>query len=142
MKNWEFYEEELKKYSLHFAMTNNKLCSCAELPCQECAFYRGEACLCDGARIRFLYQEHKELVVLTDDEKALCKLLGRGWLARDRDGKLLWFNIKPTEKTSLKWIVKSLDLYFYAIITKVFPQCKFDFIKWEDEEPWEVKVDD
>lgn len=27
-------------------------------------------------------------------------------------------------------------------LNKLFPQCKFDFIKWEDKEPWEVKVND
>lgn len=140
MKNWEFYEEELKKYSLHFAMTDNKLCSCAELPCQECAFYRGEACLCDGARIRFLYQEHKEPVVLTDDEKTLCKLLGRGWIARDKNGDLWWYENKVNEKNSSAWVATGTGLN--VNMNRFFPQCKFNFIKWKDEEPWEVKVDD
>jgi hypothetical protein len=137
MKNWEFYEKELKEYNLSFAMKDNKIYSCRELDCPECAFYRPK-CSCNELTMKWLYQEHKEPIVLTDDEKSLCKLLGRGWIARDNDDdNLYWYEIKPKKKNFSAWLALSR-----MCIGMVFPQCKFEFIKWEDEEPWEVKIDD
>lgn len=138
MKNWEFYEEEIKKHKLAFAMKDNQVYSCASTPCEKCIFDMGESCTCDVAKVRWLYQEHKELVLLTDDEKVLCKLLGRGWIARDKNGNLYWYLNKPN-KTGIDWMEQNLE---YISISTVFPQCKFNFITWEDEEPWEVKVND
>ena len=140
MKNWEFYEEELKKYGFAFTMEDNQICSCAFVSCDRCMFDMGEANSCDVPRMKWLYQEYKEPVVLTDDEKSLCKLLGRGWIARDKNGKLYWFENKPTSKINAEWITSIAGTIIN--IDSVFLQCKFDFIKWEDEEPWEVKIDD
>lgn len=140
MKNWEFYEKELRTYGISFAMEDNQMCSCAFTSCDRCMFSMSESCLCNVTRIEWLYQEYKEPIVLTDDEKALCKLLGRGWIARDKNGKLYWFENKPTNKINAEWITSITGTIIN--IDSVFPQCKFDFIKWGDEEPWEVKVDD
>lgn len=138
MKNWEFYEEELKKYSLVFAMKDNQIYSCGSVSCDKCAFGVNYPRNCMEAKVKWLYQEHKEPVVLTEDEKALCKLFGRGWIVRDKDGNLYWYETKPEKKNLSTWFASSRRM----CTGMVFPQCKFDFIKWEDEEPWEVKVDD
>lgn len=142
MKNWEFHEEEVKEYGFTFGMKNNKIYSCRELYCTECAFYT-PGCLCTNSVMKWLYEEHKEPVVLTDDEKALCKLLGRGWIARDKDDSLYQYENKPRRKSDQKWLVCD-GLYndLSLRLNRIFPQCKFEFVKWEDEEPWEVKVDD
>lgn len=137
MKNWEFYKEGLKKYEFDFALKDNQICSCAEVPCYECAFCMGEELLCDKAKVKWLYQDYKEPVVLTNDEKALCRLLSRGWIARDKDEELFWHSTIPT-KTNMDWLGKNSA---YMSIYTIFPQCKFNFIKWEDDEPWEVKID-
>lgn len=139
MKNWEFYEKELRTYGLSFAMEDNQMCSCAFASCDRCMFSMSESCPCDATRVKWLYQEYKEPVVLTDDEKALCKLLGRGWIARDKNGNLWWYENRPKEKFIDVWPTPKNSTF---IELDAFPQCKFDFIKWEDEEPWEVKVDD
>lgn len=136
MKNWEFYEEELKNMDL---LSLWKIIKYAFVLCDRCMFDMGEANSCDVPRMKWLYQEYKEPVVLTDDEKSLCKLLGRGWIARDKNGKLYWFENKPTNKINAEWITSIAGTIIN--IDSVFPQCKFEFIKWEDEEPWEVKVD-
>lgn len=140
MKNWEFYEKELKSYNFDFALTDDKIYSCSEIPCSGCAFDLGVLHTCNEAKVKWLYQEHKEPIVLTEDEKSLCKLLGRGWIARDMNGDLWWYEVKPEKKSSSAWILPSV--LTNSRIGIVFPQCKFEFIKWEDEEPWEVKVSD
>ena len=138
MKNWDFHEEELKKYGTAFALKDNQICSCFDTACEKCAFYmRGGTC--DKHKMEWLYQEHKEPVVLTDDEKALCKLLCRGWIARDEYDDLRWYEHKPY-KGDCKWIRTRQSRC--VNIGGIFPQCKFEFIEWEDDEPWEVQVDD
>ena len=120
-------------------MEDNQICSCAFVLCDRCMFDMGEANSCDATRIEWLYQEYKEPVVLTDDEQALCKLLGRGWIARDKNDNLYWYDHKP-DRYYNTWMQTSQLRCKY--LGDIFSQCKFDFIKWEDEEPWEVKVDD
>lgn len=139
MKNWEFYEKELKKYNFYFAMKDNQIYQCLNLPCEDCAFYVHKGISCNETKTKWLYQEHKEPIVLTDDEKTLCNLLGRGWIARDECDYLHWYEHKPY-KGDCTWIRTRQSRC--VNIGGIFPQCKFEFIKWEDEEPWEVKVDD
>lgn len=136
MKNWEYNEEFVKKNPL-FAVVKGKLVQCVDTSCEECDF--GGLNCCSISRMKFLYQEYDEPVVLTDDEKSLCKLLCGGWIARDSDGKLWWYKKKPTKGTVGSWLDRSGSA---SEISSPFPQCKFDFIRWEDEEPWEVKVND
>jgi hypothetical protein len=136
MKNWEFYEKFVKNNPL-FAVVKGKLVQCVDTSCEECDF--GGMNCCSISRIEFLYQDYKEPVVLTDDEKTLCKMIGRGWIARDLDGKLWWYKTKPTKRTVGTWSNRSVIV---ADISDAFPQCKFEFIKWGDDEPWEVQIDD
>lgn len=133
MKNWEFYEEEIKENNFIFGVIDDEIVRCLSANCGKCSF---KNISCGTQRLRFLYQEHKK-IRLTDDEKALCKLLGRGWIARDKNGNLYWYINKPN-KTDIDWIEREE----YVSIDITFPQCKFDFIKWEDDKPWEVQVDD
>lgn len=137
MKNWEFYEEQIKKCDYNFGMENNEIFDCSDKPCRRC-YFSSIHDLCEKSRIKFLYQEH-ETIHLTDDEKTLCRMIGGGWITRDSDGELWWYKKKPTKGTVGSWLDRSGSA---LEISSPFPQCKFDFIKWEDEEPWEVKVDD
>ena len=136
MKNWEFYEKELRKYRFAFAMRDNQICCCLDVACDKCAFDPDITKSCSEAKMKWLYQEHKEPVVLTEDEKSLCKLFGRGWIVRDKDDCLHWHERKPY-KGDCKWIQTRQSRR--VNIGGIFSQCKFEFIKWEDEEPWEVE---
>lgn len=142
MKNWEFHREGLEKYFFVFGMKqDNKMCWCSEMYCNECIFNKKNPLYgCNKTKIEWLYQEHKEPVVLTDDEKALCKLLNKnGYIARDSNNKLFYYPVKP-HKNNISWGCEHDK--FIISINDSFPTCKFDFIKWEDEEPWEVKIND
>ncbi len=138
MKNWDFYGEQVRE-NPYFAYTKRKIRPCTLTECSECDFF-WEDDDCASCRIKFLYQDYKEPIVLTDDEKALCKLLGRGWIARDKNGDLYWHFANPL-KTSMYWGSKNAEYIPILPIHTIFPQCKFEFIKWEDEEPWEVPHD-
>ena len=138
MKNWEKYEKEIKRIgvvSVAVSLNTRKPVKCTELSCDKCLLRnRGSEC---GhlALTDWLYSDYKEPVVLTDDERKLCELLGKGWIARDEDDALYYYQARPKKK-EYTWH----DCTRNGKISGLFPQCKFAFIKWEDEEPWEVKV--
>lgn len=73
MKNWDFYEEDVRAYEARFAIVDGKITGCSNGICCFCDFDNedNDPTQCWDKRLEFLYQEHKEPAVLTDDEKAL-----------------------------------------------------------------------
>lgn len=142
MKNWEFYEKELRNCDSLDAIAitkSGKMVKCVDINCGVCACHSSNGECSQDKIIEFLYQEHKERIALTEDEQTLCNLLGMGWITRDKNGNLYWYAKKPEKDFgNYQWYYNGVS--FVIEITKAFPQCKFDFIKWEDEEPWRVQV--
>lgn len=143
MKNWEKYEKELKEIGLrNIAILKNsdKVANCALTSCNDCSLYNIEID-CVKNLTKWLYSEYREPVVLTEDERKLCELLGRGWIARDKNGNLYWCSEKPfKDMVGEFWLVNDGDSLG---VNDIFPQCKFNFIKWEDredQEPWEIRI--
>lgn len=136
MKNWKKYEKEIKEFGLAFAVLkgSNEVVGCSiknPFGCEECLFYEDNSC--GKGKSKWLYSDYKEPVVLTDDEQKLCELLSEGWIARDENGDVYFYVFKPR---------KGVNMWLEGVgtnITGLFPQCKFEFIKWEDEEPYSVK---
>lgn len=132
MKNWEKYEEAIKEIGFSFAVlkSSNEVVDCAigrRFSCNECLFVDEPGYTCEDDRVKWLYSEYKEPVVLTDDERKLCELLGDGWIARDKSGKIFYYNEEPFKN-------KETELWgtCYEINISVgFPQCKFEFINWK-----------
>ena len=73
----------------------------------------------------------------TDKQKEIfkaLKVLGFNWMARDKDNPVIAFDIKP-ERHSFAWYsakCKQAELFTNSM------QETFDFIKWEDAEPFEI----
>lgn len=141
MKNWEFYEKELRDCDSLDAIAitkSGKMVECVDINCGVCAFHFSNGGCGQDKIIEFLYQEHEERIALTEDEQMLCSLLGRGWIARDKNGNLYWYEKKPTKDfDDYQWCSSGEAGVFK--ITKAFLQCKFNFIQWKDKEPWEVR---
>lgn len=88
---------------------------------------------CDKKTKEWFEQEYK--VLITEDEKAILKCLEERWkwIARDENGILLVYQSKP-KKYGSKWSAD--DGYFYIMR---FRNCLFQFIKWEDKEPYLIE---
>ena len=135
MKNFEFYKDEILKMCREgdgvrvFALANpNKLYKHNGNPC----------CSCSCELLEWLYSEHVEKPKLNKYEKNFLELLGTGWIAKDQNLGLYMYAERPV-KTYTTWDSKfGADINFNKI-RKFNPQIKFDFIKWEDEEPWSVE---
>ena len=80
-----------------------------------------------------LLWERKENLKLTEDEKAILKVLLNEkykWIARDKNGCLYVYASKP-EKVITIWEGSGLPMIpFYNL---------FQFIQWEDEEPYSIE---
>lgn len=87
----------------------------------------------------WLYAEHIEKHTLNKYEHALCEALQTGWIARDRGGTIYGY---PTEekprKTGNIWEWTDNLVKIYSLLA-LNPEIEFDFIRWEDEEPWSVE---
>lgn len=83
--------------------------------------------------LKILLSERKEKPELTDDEKVILRNADPiyEYIARDEDGKLYIYREKP-KKDCFKWHSRG------AVSFYVFKKL-FQFIKWEDEEPWNIK---
>lgn len=73
-------------------------------------------------------------IKLTEEEKMYIKILGDiwKWIARDRSGFLCVHQEKP-EKAGVIWKCSHGGLETVSLFNE--EKIKFDFIKWEDEEP-------
>ena len=81
-----------------------------------------------------LLWERKEEPKLTEDEKVILRNLPKGykWIARDSSGMVYIYTQRPT-KLSCIWSGNS----FGGIVIPF--DYLFQFIKWEDEEPYSIE---
>ena len=141
MINAEFYKEELRKIinedgEIAVDKKTRKPIRCFGTECKDCYLYTIEGKNDCGIKgYKWLLTEHKEYPVLTKFQYELLNKAyekGMQWLSRDSDCDLLMWVSKP-EKTKHQW--DSTDNC--ALIAKIFDD--FNFIKWEDEEPWSIQ---
>ena len=81
----------------------------------------------------WLEQEYQEPITLTDDEKVILKNLPREyeWIAKDESGRLFLYLSMP-QKSGVWWQSESAEFNF-----SMFGDL-FQFIKWEDENPYNI----
>ena len=131
MKNWEYYECNIKAYGIdNFTIKkDNKCADCRKTNCNECRFNDKDA-NCGQRRAEWLYEEFKEPIRLTCLEYELLKYFSyeHKYISRDIDDKLYIYVKKPT-KTSMVWRTDNKFVRFDTF------KNLFQFIKWSDEEP-------
>lgn len=136
MLNAEYYKEKIKKVGLAFGFVNGEIVPCSETDCNECEFQRDYVKGCSLKTIEWLISEYKESVTLTAREKHLVECLSGGFIARDKNGALFWYQEKPLKGWET-WDRQTGTAYcklWHAMFGDPFP-----FIKWEDKEPWSVE---
>ena len=130
--------EKIKKEILNFNNANDALrcylarvttkqsnidgCCSPNLRCEECL------------KVSFidLWEEYKKPVKLTKFEYEYLKVAkkeGFNFIARDKNDNLYLYSSKAW-KSSFRWISEGRTM---CVFDKLFK-----FVKWEDEEPWEI----
>jgi len=134
MKEFEYWKNEILKIAEtgRLALRDNKPVRCGSLSCTECGFFRNNECY-ESRKIKWLYAEHVERSTLTKKERMLCELIETGWIARDKNGKIYWYTNKPERRVD-KWMIQE-----GSIDNLIRFGCSFDFIHWEDCQPWSVE---
>lgn len=101
---------------------------CENHNCGECDFYKNKEEI-----LKILLSQHKEKPKLTDDEKAILRNIEPKFkfIARDEDGELYVYREKTIKKGDI-WTDHCGNANFRAF------NHLFQFVKWEDEEPWNI----
>lgn len=153
MKNREKFAKEILDIACKggsVAVTrDNKVVCCNDIYCESCIFDsykhigRSQACY-DRVR-EWAESEYVEKPKITLREEKFLSLLILKWkyLVRGKDKSLYVFNSLPIKETDgwsqRNYIIENgttCDCYY--ISKKLFGDL-FDFIKWEDEEPWSIE---
>ena len=138
MKNFEKYIDEFSKRIESclgcngiYRIVHHKMCKCEEQVssryCEKCEFYNMNS-------KQWLLAEYQEPIKLSHDEYVILKNLPKDceWITRNRYGDLLIYREKPYKSVNI-WDCDNDDgCEFYAF------NHLFQFIKWEDEEPYEI----
>lgn len=137
MTNFEYYKEKIldfaSKNDCGIALVNNKIIPCDDAECYMCQFYQTTSS-CEQNLLKWLYTEHIVPPTLIKKEHQFCELIETGYIARDENGKLYWYTNKPSKREHT-WY----SSYQCMLITSAPLPVKFDFITWEDKEPWSVE---
>lgn len=83
--------------------------------------------------MEFYRSEHKDKPTITVKEQHFLKFIKNGWIVRDLNGYVRWFEKRPKKQGEI-WN----NFYSSVDIERPFKNM-FSFIEWEDEEPWSVE---
>lgn len=154
MKNREKFAKEILDIACNgrsIAVTkDNKVVYCSDIPCESCMFdscgkHIGRVQVCLDQLREWSESEYVEKPKITLREEKFLSLLISKWkyLGRGKDKTLYVFDSLPIKETDgwsqRNYIIKNgttCDCYY--ISKKLFGDM-FDFIKWEDEEPWLIE---
>lgn len=133
MTNFEYWKDrilEIVKSDVGLALNNGNPTECHHISCENCNF-RSKTQICNIKRFEWFYSEHEEKPKLTKRERKLCEALETGWIAADKDGAVYWHGNFPVKAITVYNGSPSMYLSGAGF--------QFDFIDFEDEEPWMVE---
>lgn len=124
-----------------FNKRDRKIIECEAKLCDVCLFNpknnKEDDPSCNVAKLKWLVSENEEPIKLNRLEYEILKFGQFGYIARDEDGNLFAFSLKP-EKVKDIWDCNIKKNVTYSRDLTLFNEL-FDFIKWEDAEPTSVK---
>lgn len=138
MKNFEKFEKEIMeivKKGYNIAIQNGLPIRCEDIRCVKCDCSGTEKCR--EEKQKWMECEYKERPKLTKQERKFCELFeGKDvWFAMDKDCQFCIVYTEKPIKRDFQWTGHHIQ----TINLRDFIGAKFDFIKWEDEEPWSIE---
>lgn len=133
--NFEKYKDEILSITdsgRDFAFVDDNICVCDNTTdCPSCTFGEPGCTITDCYRNRGKWLCSYAAPALTKREYAFCEYVQTGYVTRNHSNALYWSEKRP-EKTPHGWE------YPFALLFQIY-LCNFDFIEYDDEEPWEVE---
>lgn len=148
MKNREKFAKEILNIACNgsvIAVTkDNKVVCCRDINCEQCLFHKGDdyGGYCDDTeRIRWVESEYVVKPTITSREKKFLDALlpSCKYIARDINNDLYIYYNKPRRNSmnmNEYWITDDSN-YFY--VSRDMYGDMFNFIKWENKEPWSIE---
>lgn len=90
------------------------------------------------AKIQDFVFPYQKTPKLTKKERLFCELMGRGYFARSAAGTLWWCEEKPEKDMTFNAWRCDDENPSMPVVVWATKTC-FDFIQWEDSEPWAVE---
>lgn len=145
MTNFEKYRDDvialIQNYDGLPALVKGKPHYCMIDVCRRCDLHGRDDHCCPKGFVEWLYKEYVEVLKLTKREHLLCEAIAHGWIARDADGDLYYYEEKPY-KVSITlcdyWDTKNYNGRTCNLGEIGFQEA-LHFIKWEDAEPWSIE---
>lgn len=138
--NAEKYIDEIVKTNncdFGFNKHDRKIINCDSKFCKDCLFSQENRKVdepsCNVAKLKWLISENKEPIKLNRLEYEILKFIEFGYIARDENGDLFTFWVKPKKVDDI-WDCDIKNNTHYSHDLTLFNKL-FDFIKWEDAEP-------
>lgn len=134
MTNFEYWKDrilEIINKGTTVALESGNPKECFYTNCYNCGFCNNTRS-CNKVRFEWFYSEHEEKPKLTKRERKLCEALETGWIAANKSGKVYWYNRLPI-KGDNAYVNCGKSMYISGA------GFQFDFIDFEDEEPWMVE---
>ena len=138
MKNKENFAKEILDIACKgypFSVTKSgEITFCDCFKCDMCKFYvPADYKSCRIRRYEWSELEYVEKHTITSKEKKFLDLLlpNYKYIAREKNGFLLVYTEKPIKILETWGLANCASMNMFDI--------KFDFIKWEDEEPWSIE---
>lgn len=132
MKNWEKYEDSIRKLGSDFGMmSDGEIGPCGRMACFKCIFTD-----CNKERIDWLYSEYEPpKPKLTREEKTFLDSFYSDilYIARDYNGGIFLHTHRPTEteeEAYKEWYSSGEAIRLNNDL--------FKFITYKDDEPWEI----
>ena len=132
MTNYEKFKNEIEAFGYDFGVTKTQeIFFCLTMKCADCIFKDS----CASSKVRWLYEEAKEIFPITPQEKDFLSILvGDNYIARDNNGQLFVYSTKPKQISDC-WIAEDEGMIVNMVeIRSDF----FKFITWESDNCWSV----
>ena len=128
MKNFEHYKDVFMRCKGR----NLECVASKKILKRKCA---NNCAICVEFIKKWLYEEYKEPIKLTEDEKAILRNLPKKYKYITRDSfERIWVHKNKPRKGPLIWDGNENDYFILLIYNHLF-----QFIKWEDEEPYNIE---
>ena len=142
MKNREKFAKEILDIACkgsRIAVKHNSdiPCVCSNIECEECLFDLYDDC--EEGIENWCESEYIEKPTITSREKVFLDLLLPRWkyIVRDKNTSLYVFTTIPRKATDC-WSVKDISSNYCHVFKDLLGEM-FNFIKWDDKEPWSIE---
>ena len=112
-------------------------CGCNRINCDDC-IVNNNGYNCQETVFKWLMAEHVDKPKLTKKERQFCELIEVGYIARDSNEQIFHFKNKPIKRCKY-WKEETNEYSTTNLRILLGSNDYFDFIKWEDKEPWSIE---